>query len=72
MLVIEDGNALFYALNDIPRNFKEISLKLFGMVSSKAGGRVETNLSLKVLAQRNQNVGKNFYQVMKINISKQN
>ena len=43
MLVIEDGNALFYALNDIPRNFKEISLKLFGMVSSKAGGRVEIN-----------------------------
>ena len=23
-LVIEDGNALFYALKDIPRNFKEI------------------------------------------------
>ena len=34
-LVIEDGNALFYALKDIPRNFKEICLKQFGMVSSK-------------------------------------
>ena len=34
-LVIEDGNALFYALKDIPRNFKEICLKPFGMVSSK-------------------------------------
>ena len=33
--VIEDGNALFYALKDIPRNFKEICLKLFGIVSSK-------------------------------------
>ena len=33
-LVIEDGSTLFYALNDIPRNFKEICLKLFGMVSS--------------------------------------
>ena len=33
--VIEDGNGLFYALKDIPRNFKEICLKLFGMVSSK-------------------------------------
>ena len=34
-LVIEDGNALFYALKDISCNFKEICLKLFGMVSSK-------------------------------------
>ena len=34
-LVIEDGSALFYVLKDIPRNFKEICLKLFGMVSSK-------------------------------------
>ena len=34
-LVIEDGNALFYALKNIPRNFKEICLKLFGKVSSK-------------------------------------
>ena len=34
-LVIEDGNALFYTLKDIPRNFKEICLKQFGMVSSK-------------------------------------
>ena len=33
--VIEDGNGLFYALKDIPRNFKEIYLKLFRMVSSK-------------------------------------
>ena len=33
-LVIEDGSTLFYALNDIPRNFKETCLKLFGMVSS--------------------------------------
>ena len=33
-LVIEDGSTLFYGLNDIPRNFKEICLKLFGMVSS--------------------------------------
>ena len=35
MLVIEDGNTLFYSLKDMPRNFKEICLKLFGMVSSK-------------------------------------
>ena len=41
--MLEDGNALFYALKDIPLNFKEISLKLFGMVSSKAGGRLEIN-----------------------------
>ena len=34
-LVIEHGNALFYARKDIPRNFKEICLKLFGMVFSK-------------------------------------
>ena len=34
-LVIEHRNALFYALKDIPRNFKEICLKLFGMVFSK-------------------------------------
>ena len=34
-LVIEDGNALFYALKDIHCNFKEIYLKLFGVVSSK-------------------------------------
>ena len=34
-LVIEDGSALFYAFKDIPCNFKEICLKLFGVVSSK-------------------------------------
>ena len=34
-LVIEDGNALFYALKDIPRKFKAICQELFGMVSSK-------------------------------------
>ena len=34
-LVIEDGNTLFYALKDIPCNFKDIYLKLFGMVSLK-------------------------------------
>ena len=34
-LVIEDENALFYALKDISHNFKEICLKIFGMVSSK-------------------------------------
>ena len=89
-LVIEDGNALFYALKDIPRNFKEICLKLFGIVSSKAsdtistlactililsspwkdaGEEVQMNLLLKVLIQRNQNVGKTFYEMMKININ---
>ena len=35
-LVIEDGNALFYALKYIPRNFKEICFKLFGIVFRKA------------------------------------
>ena len=35
ILVIENGNALLYALKDIPRNFKDIYLKLIGMVSSK-------------------------------------
>ena len=35
ILVIENGNALLYALKDIPRNFKGIYLKLIGMVSSK-------------------------------------
>ena len=34
-VVIEDGNSLFYALKDIPQNFKEICLKVFGMMSSK-------------------------------------
>ena len=34
-LVIEDGNALFYTLKDMPRNFNEICLKLSGVVSSK-------------------------------------
>ena len=34
-LVIEDENGLFYALKDVPRNFKKICLKLFRMVSSK-------------------------------------
>ena len=35
ILVIENGNALLYALKDIPRNFKDIYLKQIGMVSSK-------------------------------------
>ena len=35
ILVIENGNALLYALKDISRNFKDIYLKLIGMVSSK-------------------------------------
>ena len=33
-----------------------------------AGEEVQINLLLQVLTQRNQNVGKNFYQMMKINI----
>lgn len=32
-LLIEDGNALLYALKDPPRTFKDISLKLLGMIS---------------------------------------
>ena len=34
-LVVEDRNALFHALKNIPPGFKEICLKLFGMVCSK-------------------------------------
>ena len=37
-LIIEDGNALFYALKGIARNFQEICLKLFRDVSSKTCG----------------------------------
>ena len=34
-LVLEDENALFYALKDIPRNSIEIYLKIFGIISPK-------------------------------------
>jgi hypothetical protein len=35
-LVIEDGNAAFYYLKDLPPNFRDISAKLFAMVVRKS------------------------------------
>ena len=35
VLLIEDGNALFHSIKEIPANFKQISEKLFNMTSQK-------------------------------------
>ena len=35
-LVVEDGNAVFYYLKEVPGNFKEIGRKIFNLTSSKA------------------------------------
>ena len=35
VLLIEDGNALFHSIKEIPGNFKQISEKLFNMTSQK-------------------------------------
>jgi hypothetical protein len=36
MLVIEDGNAAFYYLKDLPPNFRDICVRLFDMVVRKS------------------------------------
>ena len=35
VLLIEDGNALFHSIKEIPGNFKQISEKLFNMTSQE-------------------------------------
>ena len=35
VLLIEDGNALFHSIKEIPGNFRQISEKLFSMISQK-------------------------------------
>ena len=35
VLLIEDGNALFHSIKEIPGNFRQISEKLFSMTSQK-------------------------------------
>ena len=35
-MVVEDGNALFHCLKDVPNNFRGISEKILDMVSSKS------------------------------------
>lgn len=35
LLVIEDGNAVFHCIKDIPDNFRRISEKIFNMMPNK-------------------------------------
>ena len=46
-LVIEDGNAAFYYLKDLPPNFKDICARLFDMVVRKSDIIFRTDMYLE-------------------------
>ena len=46
-IVIEDGNAAFYYLKDLPPNFRDICARLFDTVVRKSDIIFSTNMYLK-------------------------
>ena len=44
LLVIEDGNALFHSMREIPSNFRQISEKLFNMMPQRADVILSTDM----------------------------
>ena len=46
-LVIYDGNAMFYCLNDVPNNFKQISLRLLEMTNKGSDVVFSTDMYLE-------------------------
>lgn len=62
VLTTEDGNALFHCMSDVPKNFGQISSKLFNMMPRKADVIVSTDMykagSIKTMERRRGESGK--------------
>lgn len=52
VIMIEDGNALFHSMKEIPSNFKQISEKLFNMIPKKADAIFSTDMYLEDSVKR--------------------
>ena len=44
LLTIEDGNALFYLMKQIPNDFEKICLKIFGMIANQGDVIISTDM----------------------------
>ena len=63
LLTIEDGNALFYLMKQIPNDFEKICLKIFGMIANQGDVILSTDMynssSVKSLERKRRGSGEN-------------
>ena len=61
LLTIEDGNALFYLVKQIPNDFEKICLKIFGMIANQGDVIISTDMcsssSVKSLERKRRGSG---------------
>ena len=61
LLTIEDGNALFYLIKQIPNDFEKICLKIFGMIENQGDVIISTDMysspSVKSLERKRRGSG---------------